>query len=403
VNDLLRNAIHQLVGWGKLSAWPSENEAQAGDLPASVVVSSNPSGHFRRDLARQGYTRARRFAVLPSDTSPRWLFPLENGRCAREGLRIYAPYATAARVLRGLLSVIVAARCQGFVPHKLLVASRGSLPLEALVREVTGESETVFALSLGAPNRFRKLTIQVMRPDGGILGYIKLPLTEAATQRVRHEAEVLERLGNFAALRGHIPKVLHAAEGENGCILFQSGGPSRPGPIQFNDLHEDFLRKLRGLHRVQKPAETLVNEVAARWQKAAPLLDSRWRALGEAALLSASRELRGVMIPCGVTHGDFAPWNTRVGDGRLYAFDWESAAWDAPIAWDLFHFHVQVASLLNKNGKGVLSLGRSSGERASFMLYMLDFVCRHLEERAQLGHAGLRYRQRLLSKELSRV
>lgn len=403
MNDLLRNAIHQLVRCGKLSAEPSGNDLQSGDLPPSVVVSSNPSERFRRDLARQGYTRARRFAVLPSPTSPRWLFPLGNVRCTREGLRIYAPYATAARALRGLLTILVAARCQGFVPHQLLVASRGSLPLEALVREVTGEGETVFALSLGTPNRFRKLTIQVMRPDGEILGYIKLPLTEAATERVRHEAEVLERLGNFAALRGHIPKVLHAADGENGCILFQSCGPSCPGPIQFNDLHEDFLRKLRGLHQVQKPGETLVNEVAARWQKAAPLLDSRWRALGEAALLSASRELRGVMIPCGITHGDFAPWNTRVGDGRLYAFDWESAAWDAPISWDLFHFHVQVASLLNKNGTCVPALGWSSGERASFLLYMLAFVCQQLEEQTPPGHASLRYRQRLLSKELSRV
>jgi hypothetical protein len=298
---------------------------------------------------------------------------------------------------------MVGARCQGFVPHKLLVASRGALPLEALVQEVTGEGETVFALSLGTPNRFRKLTIQVMRPDGEILGYIKLPLTEAATERVRHEAEVLRRLWDVTALRGHIPKVLHAGNWENGYILFQSRGPSYPGPIQFNNLHEDFLQKLRGLPQVQKPGEALVKEVAARWQRAEPSLDSAWRALGRAALMKAEQELGGATIPCGIMHGDFAPWNTRVENGRLYAFDWESAAWDAPILWDLFHFHVQVASLLNKNSKRVLALSRSSGERASFLLYLLASVCQQVEEKAPLGHTGLRYRQRLLSKELSRV
>jgi thymidylate kinase len=403
VNDLLHSAIHQLVGLGELRAAPSGNDLQGGDPPASVVVSSNPTKRTRHELARQGYTRVRWFFVLPSPTSPRWLFPLGNGCGALEGLEVYKPYATGARVWKSLLTLVVAARCQSLVPHKVLVASRGSLPLEALVREVTGEAETVFALSLGTPNRFRKLTIQVMRPEGEILGYIKLPLTEAATERVRHEAEMLRRLGNFAALRGHIPKVLHAGDWKNGYILFQSCGPSCPGPIQFNNLHEDFLRKLGGLHQVLKPGEALVKEVAARWQKAGPSLDPAWRALGQAALKKAAHELDGAMIPCGIMHGDFAPWNTRVERGRLYAFDWESAAWDAPILWDPFHFHVQVASLLNKNGRRVLSLSRFSGERASFLLYLLASVCQLVEEKAPLGHTGLRYRQRLLDKELSGI
>jgi hypothetical protein len=401
MNDLLRNVMHQLVGLGELRAAPSGNVLQGGDALASVVISANPPRRLRRELARQGYTRARWFFLLPSPASPCWLFPLGNGHGAREGLEIYKPYATGARVLKSLLSLMVAARCQSLAPYKVLVASRGFLPLETLVREVTGEGEAVFALSLGSPNRFRKLTVQVMRPDGDIFGYIKLPLTEAATERVRHEAEVLRRLGNFAALRCHIPKVVHAGDWQNGYILFQSRGPSCPGPVQFNNLHEDFLQKLWDVHPVQKPGEALVKEVAARWQKAALQLDSRWHALGEGALASASRELRGLMVPCGVMHGDFAPWNTRVGDGRLYTFDWESAAWDAPILWDIFHFHVQVGSLLNKNNERVSSLARSSGARASFLLYLMASVCQQLEEKAPLSQQGLRYRQSVLAKELS--
>jgi hypothetical protein len=403
MNDLLRNALHQLVGLGELRAGPSGNELQGGNALASVVISSNPPKRLGRELARQGYTRARWFFLLPSPTSPRWLFPLGNGHGAREGLEIYKPYATGAQVLKSLLTLMVAARCQRLAPHKVLVASRGSLPLEALVREVTGEGEAVFALSLGTPNHFRKLTVQVMRPDGGILGYIKLPLTEAATERVRHEAEVLRRLEKFPVLAGRIPKVLHAGDWKNGYILFQSRGPSFPGPIQFNYLHEDFLRDLRGLHQVQKPAEAVVKEVAARWQKAEPNLDSAWRALGQAALTKAEQELKGAIIPCGIMHGDFAPWNARVENGLLYVFDWESAAWDAPILWDLFHFHVQTASLLNKNSERLCSLSRFSGERASFLLYLLASVCQQLEEKRPPSHVGLRYRQRALAKGLSRV
>jgi hypothetical protein len=289
---------------------------------------------------------------------------------------------------------------RGWPGHNVLVASREALPLEVLVGQVTGEHEPVFALSLGAPNRFRKLTLQVMRPDGETLGYIKLPLTEAAVERVRHEAEILKRLSNFGAIRPHIPTVLHAHEWENGYILFQSCGPSHPGPFKLNNLHEELLQKLRGLHQVLKPGEALVKEVAARWKKTEPLLDSRWRALGEAALVNASRELRDTTIPCGIMHGDFAPWNTRVGDGRLYAFDWESAACDAPTSWDVFHFKTQVAALLNKKNDLHISQDRGSGERASFLLYLLDSASRLLgEENPALG-AGLECRRRLLAKQL---
>jgi hypothetical protein len=302
--------------------------------------------------------------------------------------------------LKALLTTMVAARCQGFAPHRVLVASRGALPLEALVREVTGECQPVFSLSLGTETRFRKLTVQVMRPEGEILGYIKLPLTDAAAERVRHEAETLNHLGSFPALRLHIPRTLYSGEWGDGAILFQSGGPSRPGPIQFNRQCEEFLRLLWGIQITEKPGHVLCEEVAARWRKAELGPASGWRALGQAALAKAKRELDGVMVPCGVAHGDFAPWNTRVGDGRLYVFDWESASWEAPNSWDIFHFKTQVAALLNKKNDLHIPGDRRSGERASFLLYLLNSACQLLGEESPAQGIGVEYRRQLLAKQL---
>lgn len=185
---------------------------------------------------------------------------------------------------------MVVAHCQGFASHRVLVASRGTLPLEALVREVTGECHPVFALSLGTEMRFRKLTVQVMRPEGEILAYIKLPLTGAAAERVRHEAETLNHLWSFPALRLHIPRVLYSGEWGCGAILFQSGGPSRPGPVLFSRQCQEFLRLLGGIQTSEKSGQILWEEVAARWSKAEPSLSSGWRALGQAALAKAKRE-----------------------------------------------------------------------------------------------------------------
>ena len=317
------------------------------------------------------------------------------------GIEIYTPYASRARILKGLLVRAVKAGWQGLARSRVLIAAREPLALENLVREVPGDASPVFALSLGTPGRYRKLTVQVMGSDGEILGYIKLPLTEAATERLRHEAEVLSRLGNFATLRPHVPKLLHAGEWADGYILFQSRGPSCPGPAQFGAPHEKFLRTLWSVQQTESPGQTIVEKVAARWRKAEPLLSAEWRILGKKALDRARRELDRVMIPCGIMHGDFAPWNTRVENGRLFVFDWESAVWDAPTLWDVFHFHVQVAGTLSKEGGHGLPLDRSPGDRSLFLLYILSSLCQFFEEKVPRGHAGTDYRHQLLSDALS--
>jgi hypothetical protein len=316
------------------------------------------------------------------------------------GSQIYAPYAPSARLLKAMFLRVVKAGWEGWGCRQLLVASKGLLPLEAMVRNVTGEPELTFAMSLGFGGKLRKLTVQVMRPDGEIMGYIKFPLTEAATERVRHEAAILERLWNFAPLRQHIPKVLYASEWADGFLLFQSTGPCRPGPVEFGRLHEAFQRTLWGVYGVEKPGRTLVEEVAARWQKSVSLIDAELWELGKRALERASRELDGLMISSGISHGDFAPWNTRVEAERLFVFDWESAAWDAPILWDTFHFHVQVASLLKKNTTWGFPSSQTRIDRASLLLYLLNSVCQYLEE-GGTHHPGIEYRKHILLRELS--
>jgi len=400
MTTFLQQAIQQFAASGNRCEGSSANGEKPGDFPAGVVISLNPSGSIESDLAREGYTNARSFLTLPSFGSPRWLFPLGNGRCTLAGLEIYKPYATAARMFKGLLKAVAVARCQGVARHRVLLASRGPLPLEDLVREVTGECQPVFALSVGTEARYRKVTIQVMRREGEILGYIKLPLTPAAVERVHHEADTLSRLWSFPALRAHIPRVLYSGPWGDGAILFQSPGPPQPGPVNFNSHYEAFLRLLWGVQPAEKPGPLLREEVAARWHMAEPGVSSGWRALGEAALAKAKRELEDVTIPCGVSHGDFAPWNARVGDHGVYVFDWESASWDAPVLWDVFHFKTQVAASLGKNHDLDISRDRRSGERASFLLYLLSSACQLFGERSPKLGLGLEYRLHLLAKHL---
>jgi hypothetical protein len=343
----------------------------------------------------QGDPMRRRFAVLPSRQEPRYLLPLGDSRTTLEGFGVYTPYALGARLRKSLLTQIVKTGWSGWAMHSLYVGE--PLGLKALVINVTGERNPAFAMSLGRPGKYRKLTIQVMRAGGQTLGYIKLGLTKPASERVRHEASVLEDL---AALWPQVPRVLYAGEWQNSYMLFQSPLEGRPGPAELSGMHLDFLETLAVIRHVNKPGRRVVEEVGARWKEVTWRCDEQWRQLGRATLAAASRELEKLTVPCGFWHGDFAPWNTRVRAGRLAVFDWESCEDGTPIGWDTFHFSVQVADLLKKSWRAKFDLTAVPGARGLFLLYLLASLGKSLDERAE-GNHGLEYRKRALMSELA--
>ncbi|MGI9072204.1 MAG: polysaccharide deacetylase family protein [Bryobacteraceae bacterium] len=270
--------------------------------------------------------------------------------------------------------------------------------MESLVHEVTGEAQPIFALSLGRQAAVRKLTVQVMRPDGEILGYLKLPFTLAAAERVRNEANVLERLWTFPALRPHVPHLLYAGVWNEGYVLFQSSLQGNLAPTNLSSMHKTFLQTLWNVRRIDRPGVSLVDEMGAKWSKAVALLGPEWKELGQEVLRRSARELDGRTICCGISHGDFTPWNTRVSQGRLLLFDWESSHWEAPNSWDIFHFGLQTAVSLNK--EVATSFSGERREEATYLLYLLSSVIQFVQEE---NRAAIDLRRNLLIGELERT
>ena len=202
---------------------------------------------------------------------------------------------------------------------------------------------------------------------------MKLPLTNAAIERVRNEASILQRLWNFPALRPHIPRLLYAGDCSGTYVLFQGALQGARGPTTLDEIHRSFLQKLWDVHAVRMPGQSLIEVVAAKWERVVPRLGAEWERLGEEVLRRASRDLEGKTMRCGVMHGDFAPWNTRVLEERLLLFDWESATWEAPTSWDTFYFQVQASYSFRKNRRFQMPK-RESNEEISFMLYLLNSV-----------------------------
>ena len=399
-DDVFSQAIGQFIGSGHMRPIRFLDKFVYQGISAAPALILDAAKNAAFDLARQGWTHSHSFVVLPSRNAPRWLLPLGNPYCTLAGAQIYAPYARMARMMKGLFIRMIGMGWNGWAGHRLLVACREPLPIEALVSEVTGERHPIFALSLGNQAAVRKLTIQVMRPDGEILGYIKLALTGAATERVRREAAVLKRLWNFPELRPHVPRLLHAGDWNESYVLFQTALQGEKGPTSFAGIHKDFLQALWNVHRVERSGQSLVGEVGAKWEKAVPFLGDKWEELGREVLRRSSEDLDRLTVRCGITHGDFAPWNTRVQQEKLLLFDWESADWESPTSWDIFHFDLQTAAHLKKN----IGRGRPSDHELSrgapYLLYLLSSSIQFLQEE---NWSAIEHRRRLLLGELERT
>ena len=254
-------------------------------LAAAIGPTTGGAGHSEQQVlphllpilqaAATDYSPPQSFAVFPSYQQPRCLLPLGDTRWTLNGLSMVRLHAWRWRILKALLAGLVKTGWKGWARERIFVARDQLRPLESIVGAVTGETKPVFAMLVGVPGLYRKLIVQVMSPDGKILCYVKLPLTEAAGGHLQHEAEVLHRLGAVAALRGHIPEVLHSQEWQEGYILFQSPGSGKRGPPRFTRGHERFLRRLWDVHPVQKPGQVLVDEVGQAVAAGRPLAHPR--------------------------------------------------------------------------------------------------------------------------------
>lgn len=394
--DLLNQALSSFAGYSATRVPAVSESLDLSKQRIAAMVSLSPTEELTSRLRRAGYSHIHNFIVLPSRDAPRWLLPHCNPCVTQMGTQLYGPCTKAGRIIKGAFLRLIRTGWNGW--RKALIASKEPLPLETLVTELTGESSPIFALSLGRQPAVRKLTVQVMRPTGEVLGYIKIPLTPLAATRVCHEATVLERLWNFPVLRPHIPRLLYAGTWSDTYVLFQSPLMGDVGTKSFARMHDQFLEMLRSIHSVNRSGHHLIERVASTWNRTAPLLGARWETLGQAVLRRSASDLSSVPLPYGLMHGDFTPWNIRTRDQQLFLFDWESADWESPVVWDKFHFQVQTGFLLNKSQSRASNVEANGFTGSLYLLYLLNSVSQFVEEQNQ---DAISYREKLIARYMS--
>ena len=307
-------------------------------------------------------TAGRMYAAYPNLANVRWLLPANQPALRRAGIEgLYQPNSLRGRAVRTIIGA-------GAVPGEKVWLEEDALArLETMLASVVGVEAVRLAFYLGVPAPHRKVTAQVLTPDGKTLAYAKIATSPLAQAAVKTERRALLRLSESADLQGTVPKVLGSLDWHGGTILLITMGPPRPGPRGLSSAHLRFCTQLfqsfRGRETfVESPMWSSMSEIWLHLQRSSP--ETLPANLGP-ALERLHDELGPVNMPLSLAHGDFAPWNTRLGERSLFVLDWERASEGMTPLYDAFNFQALQSALL----------GRRKGIRDRlFLLRLLDAI-----------------------------
>lgn len=275
-----------------------------------------------------------RLRVLRRGDEPFFYLPTHN-RTAAKALDLYPAQTWKARLAKQLLQVVF--RCNplpsGSGAPFLLPAKNNFLAWLTKTAELSEGTIPEFAVLAGNPNApGRRFVFLLFDAAGNPVAVVKAGSSPRAQELIRHEASLLSE---FGGKRAAIPALRNEAECGNVVafstefIAGMSPAGEAAGPLE--SIFTTWLDETR---------EAALSELPA-WQN----LEQTHR---ESPLPETLRALGQARVRPALMHGDFAPWNVKVANGRWTVLDWERGDRAGVPGWDWLHFVLQPAVLVQR-------------------------------------------------------
>lgn len=366
--------------------WFGDNGLETLNWLTSVLSSNPEKARFALPNTTQDKPEMRgqtngSFGWLALKDGRGYLIPLDFRQTGVNALGLYNAQNLKGRVARKLLTVGLRWGVARPLLRKVQVLIRQDVPekerrkillLEHL-KEVLECQDLTFAISLGTPGPYRKPVIQALTRGGRILGYVKVGWNESTNALVRNEAEVLRRLASISFDSFTVPSVLYAGWWRDDFLCIQSApeGRTEPAPQGLTSQYLAVPKELAAFH-----TRWMLLKESAFWANLLQRIESVQNAYYRHILRQGARRVGEWLgeepLPFHLCHGDFAPWNAQLVNGRLFLFDWEYADLEAPPGWDLFHFVVQTLWLLKRWSPGQICKAFQRDETSQWIIGHLE-------------------------------
>ena len=204
-----------------------------------------------------------------------------------------------------------------------------------------------WALFTGTPGKLRKAVVVIQNKSESV--FLKIPLTKASEEIVSVEYKNLFFLQQLELKSSVVPvgKMQGKSLQQTDLSQLCNSRSALFGNAHYNSLIE-FFEKI-------KKFESL--ESTTFWQKIerniSYLIEVKphvniliWDELLKNLLDTKNTIDKSNQHLVGIAHADLTAWNCYCNNEKLFIYDWELAIHDAPVLYDLFHFHIQGNCLL---------------------------------------------------------
>jgi len=329
--------------------------------PDGIVVNTSQKC-FTKELNDAGFRHSRHYAVLTPGIR-RLFIPLGSRELRARGLAFHSPGSFKTRIGLAITKTLSCLGVQAhLMKHTISLYARSEKRFEdmGLVRwlsEQLGYPVIDLVIFAGESPR-RKITALAVAAKRNNDVVVKIADTELGAQAIKQESNALHVVA-ASSLAGQAPKVI--AEGQCGsyCVQLQEEvvGSTRKQIARLTKSHLEFLSKLSTIDRKIMPIKE-----TRTWRNIKALAEATSsktlpRHIHIALQKVLSDESAGVPVVCHRTHGDFAPWNIKVNNGKLFAYDWEDSLSDGLALTDIFHFLYRQASLVGPRPGPVRLIG----------------------------------------------
>lgn len=305
-------------------------------------------------------------------SNPRILIPLSSSRIQKLSFFLYSPgssygkffkwfgRAAASTGLMRLSGKFIAAPVETFKATDTIqpILNENVLAhIESAWREMLGIDDICFALSLGEPNDYRKVTALIFDKNENPVAFGKIGYTPQAKSLIKNERQILEVINAKDIPSAIIPKMLGYGETDSSFWLMQS--PLMNGhtsTINLSNDHFNFLCDLaRNTMQVRSLGSSALYEYFQRVLKDPSLgikkefeSERHFIEILRNQVLALTSENLSKQWPFTSAHGDFAPWNMRLAQKKVALYDWEYSMQLAPIGWDMLYFLFRVDNLIKR-------------------------------------------------------
>ena len=311
------------------------------------------------------------FIGLPPE-KPLILIPLATARIQKLSFNLYRPGSYFGKIFKWLGRAAASAGLLKWVgqfiaePVESFKATDTIQPLlngkvladiESAWRKALGIDNICFALSLGDPNDYRKVTALIFDKDENPVAFGKIGYTPQAKSLIKNERQTLELINKTDIQSATIPKMIGSGGTDSSFWLLQSTLMNgRTSPNNLCDEHFNFLcdpdRNAMKLIPLSSSAlyeyfQRVLKEqsvgIKKEFESERHFIEKLCNYVNALTSEESARQW-----PFTSAHGDFAPWNMRLAHGQLALFDWEQYISAAPAGWDIFYFIFRVDNLINR-------------------------------------------------------